>query len=139
VSLAPTGGETPTEPAPSKAQSSKAQSSTTSDQGLALGRVVAAFVFALCALAFFAVGVVLAVTPANQLPGFLGHANSSTHHTLRGVGSLIVGLVFTAAAWFALRYQSLALEEARAADAGGRAAESRPAAGAEDSENLPAA
>jgi hypothetical protein len=133
VSLAPTGGETPTESSPSKALSS-----ATGEEGLALGRVVAAIVFALCALAFFAVGVVLGITPANQLPGFLGHANSNTHHTLRGVGSLIVGLVFTAAAWFALRYRSLALEEARAADAAERA-ESRPAAGAEDSENLPAA
>jgi hypothetical protein len=87
-----------------------------SDERLAPGRIVAAIVFALFALAFFAAGIVLAVTPASQLPGFLGSANSSQHHTLRGVGSVIVGLVFTAAAWFALRYQSLALEEARAAD-----------------------
>jgi len=132
VSLAPTGGETPKESLPSK-------SLDAGGEKLALGRIVAAVVFALFALAFFAAGVVLAITPADQLPGFLGHANSSTHHTLRGVGSLIVGLVFTAAAWFALRYQSLALEEARAADAAERPAESRPVAGASDSQNLPAA
>ena len=84
----------------------------------------------------------MAITPANQLPGFLGHANSSAHHTLRGVGSLIVGLVFTAAAWFALRYQSLALEQARAADAAPRPAHGRPVTARrrrDDSQNLPAA
>jgi hypothetical protein len=110
-----------------------------SEERLAPGRIVATIVFAVFALAFFAVGVVLAVTPADQLPGFLGHADSHTRHTLRGVGSLIVGLVFTAAAWFALRYQSLALEEARAADAARQAAEARTAADADNSENLPAA
>jgi hypothetical protein len=137
VSLAPTDEETPKESLPSK-------SPDVGDESLALGRIVAAVVFALVALAFFAAGVVLAITPANQLPGFLGHANSGTHHTLRGVGSLIVGLVFIAAAWFALRYQSLALEQARAADAApqpaeSRSAESQPVAGATDSQNLPAA
>jgi hypothetical protein len=47
--------------------------------------------------------------------------------------------VFTAAAWFALRYQSLALEQARAADAARQAPQARSVAGADDSENLPAA
>ncbi len=109
-----------------------------SEERLAPGRIVATIVFAVFALAFFAVGIVLAVTPADQLPGFLGQANSGTHHTLRGVGSLIVGLVFTAAAWFALRYRSLALEEARAADAARQAAEARTPADAKDSQDLPA-
>ena len=161
MSLAPTDGETPKESLPSKDVPSKDvplkdQPSTTlasmtlppanrgphGDAGgekLALGRIISAIVFALFALAFFAAGVILALTPANQLPGFLGHAGSATHHTLRGVGSLIVGLVFTAAAWFALRYQSLALEEARAADAAQQPAQKRSAAGAKDSQNLPAA
>src|SRR5258707_2488591 len=108
------------------------------DERLALRRLGPAIVFALFALAFFAAGVGLAVTPADQLPGFLGHADSPAHHTLRGVGSLIVCLVFTAAAWFALRYQSPSLEEARPADAAHPPAESPPGAGAEDSQNLPA-
>ena len=129
MSLAPAGGQTPEDPVPSR----------TDDEKLAVGRVVAAIVFAAFALAFFAVGGVLAITPANQLPSFLGHANSGTHHTLRGVGSVIVGLVFTAAAWFALRYQSLALEEARAADAVRQGAQAQAVAGTGDSENLPAA
>jgi amino acid permease len=81
------------------------------------GRIVAAIVFALIALSFFTAGAVLATTPADQLPGFLGHDSTGKHHTLRGIGSLLVGLVFTAAAWFAARYQSLALEEARAVEA----------------------
>ena len=89
------------------------------------GRIVAAIAFALIALAFFAAGVILAVTPADQLPGILGHDGTSKHHTLRGIGSLLVGLVFTAAAWFSARYQPLALEEARAAEAARLAAHSQ--------------
>lgn len=139
MSLAPTDGETPKESVPSKTLASQDLPSKSGDEKLAAGRVVAAIVFALFALAFFAAGAVLAITPAKQLPGFLGYANSHTHHTLRGIGSLIVGLVFTAAAWFALRYQSLALEQARAADAGRQAPQARSVAGADDSENLPAA
>lgn len=127
---------------PSKTLTSQDLPSKSRDEKLAAGRVVAAIVFALFALAFFAAGAVLATTPANQLPGFLGYAHSHTHHTLRGIGSLIVGLVFTAAAWFALRYQSLALEQARAADAADasrQVPQARSVAGADDSENLPAA
>lgn len=141
MSLAPTDGETPKESVPSKTLASADLPATPGDEKLAPGRVIAAIVFALFALAFFAAGVVLAITPARHLPGFLGYANSSTHHTLRGIGSLIVGLVFTAAAWFALRYQSLALEQARAADAARQAPPPRPVAGADadDSENRPAA
>ena len=127
MSLAPTGGQTPEEPSPSKTEK------------LAPGRIAAAAIFALCALAFFAAGIVLAITPADQLPGFLGHTGSHTRHALRGVGSLIVGLVFVAAAWFALRYQSLALEEARAADAAASDPPAPAAAEADNSENLPAA
>jgi hypothetical protein len=88
------------------------------------GRIVAAIVFALIALAFFGAGLVLAITPADQLPGVLGHDGTSKHHTLRGIGSLLVGLVFTAAAWFAARYQSLAQEEACAVEAARLAARS---------------
>jgi hypothetical protein len=89
------------------------------------GRIVAAIVFALIALAFFAAAAALAIMPADQLPGFLGPDSTGKHHTLRGIGSLLVGLVFTAAAWFAARYQSLALEEARATEAARLAAQSQ--------------
>jgi len=77
------------------------------------------------------VGVILGITPANHLPGFLGPSASGQRHTLRGVGSILVGLVFTVSAWFALRYRSLALEEAREADlAGARAGADQPATAA---------
>jgi glycerol uptake facilitator-like aquaporin len=79
------------------------------------GRIIAAIIFALLAIAFFVVGVILEITPDNHLPGFLGHSASDHRHALRGVGSILVGLVFTVSAWFALRYQSPALEEAREA------------------------
>lgn len=106
------------------------------DGKLPPGRIIAAIIFALLAIAFFVVGVILGITPANHLPGFLGRSASGHRHTLRGVGSILVGLVFTVSAWFALRYRSLALEEARAADlaaarAGADAAAGQPpAAGA---------
>jgi len=86
------------------------------DENLARGRIIAAIIFALLAIAFFVTGVILEITPVSQLPGFLGHSASGHHHTLRGVGSILVGLVFTVSAWFALRYRSQALEEAREAD-----------------------
>ena len=106
------------------------------EEKLAPGRIVAAIVFALFAIAFFVVAVVYVTTPARDLPGFMERTNSGTHHDLRGVGTFLVGLVFTVAAWFALRYRSLALEEAREADrAAQAAASSQPAAGGDTLEN----
>jgi len=97
------------------------------DQKLARGRIIAAIIFALLAIAFFVVGVILGTTPASHLPGFLGHSASGHRHTLRGVGSILAGLVFTVSAWFALRYRSLALEQAREADlAAARAGADQP-------------
>ncbi len=95
---------------------------TDDEERLAPGRIVAAIIFALFAIAFFAVAVIYATTPARQLPGFLGHARSGSHHELRAVGSFLVGLAFAVAGWFALRYRSLALEEAREADRAASAA-----------------
>lgn len=69
------------------------------------GRTAVAVVFAIVALVFLAAGIVIAIMPANDLPGFLGHLDGSTgHHPLRAVGSLLVGVVFAIAAWFALKY-----------------------------------
>jgi hypothetical protein len=99
-------------PAPSSAPSSP----SADDEKLAPGRIVAAIVFAVFAVASLAAAVVYVTTPARDLPGFMGPANSGQHHALRAVGSLVTGLVLLAAAWFALRYRSLALEEAREAD-----------------------
>jgi hypothetical protein len=101
------------------------------DEKLARGRIIAAIIFALLAIAFFVTGVILGITPVSQLPGFLGHSPSGHRHTLRGVGSILVGLVFTVSAWFSLRYRSLALVEAREADlAPARAGADRPSAAA---------
>jgi hypothetical protein len=89
--------------------------STEDDEKLGMGRVVAAIVFALLALTFFVIAVLYLTMPDDKLPGFLGYAHSRQHHALRGVGSVLLALLFTVAAWFALRYQSLALEEAHEA------------------------
>ena len=108
---------------------------TDDEERLAPGRIVAAIIFALFAVAFFAAACVYATTPAHSLPGFMGPAHTRAHHDLRAVGSFLVGLAFTVAAWFALRYRSLALEEAREADRAAQAAAQaatspEPAAGA---------
>jgi hypothetical protein len=64
-------------------------------------------IFAIVALVFLAAGVAMAIMTASSLPGFLGHLDGSTgHHPLRAVGSLLVGVVFAVASWFALKYQA---------------------------------
>jgi hypothetical protein len=66
------------------------------------GRIIATIVLALVALACF---------------GETGkYLLSQHHHTVRIVGSFVLGLVLAIGAWFALRYQSLAAEEAREAE-----------------------
>lgn len=95
-------------------------------------RIAAAIVFALVALAFFAAGVFVEVTPAYQLPGFLGHAPSSHPRMLRGVAAILAGLVFTAAAWFAARYRPLEEEDLKGAGPAARQqAEPEPGAAAD--------
>lgn len=90
--------------------------STDDDEKLAPGRIVAAIILAVLAIAFLVAACIYVTTPSNQLPGFLGQDQSSAHHTARAAGSLVIGLAFAIGAWFALRYQSLALEEAREAE-----------------------
>ena len=80
--------------------------STTTGPNPVTGRTAVAAVFAIVALVFLAAGIVIAVMPASSLPGFLGHLDGSGgHHPLRAVGSLLVGVVFAVASWFALKYQ----------------------------------
>jgi hypothetical protein len=102
--------------------------STDDDEKLAPGRIVAAIIFAVFAVAFVVIAGVYMVTPDSSLPGFMGYAQSSAHHTVRGVMSFVIGLAFALAAWFALRYRSLALEEAREADRAAALAEAGQAA-----------
>ncbi|HEX6452464.1 MAG TPA: hypothetical protein VF060_23765 [Trebonia sp.] len=81
--------------------------STTTGPNPATGRATIAVIFAIVALVFLAAGVAMAIMPASSLPGFLGHLDGSTgHHPLRAVGSLLVGVVFAVASWFALKYQA---------------------------------
>ena len=88
--------------------------STDDDEKIAPGRIVAAIIFALLALAFFGITVYYLV---------------SSHHSLRGVGSFVLGLAFVGSSWFVLRYRSLALEEAREADRAAALAEAPSATG----------
>jgi hypothetical protein len=78
----------------------------TDEEKLAPGRIIAAILLAVFAIAFFAAAVVFLI---------VGH-----HHALRAAGGFLAGLVFLVAAWFALRYRSPALEAAREADQAAR-------------------
>ena len=104
---------------------------TDDEEKLAPGRIVATIVFGAFAIAFFAAAFVYFTTPAHSLPSFMGYAATRAIHRLYAVGTFLVGLVFTVAAWFALRYRSLALEEALEAErpAEAPAASPRPMAG----------
>ena len=90
--------------------------STDDDEKLAPGRIVAAIFFALLALAF------LVFACLNLAMG--------AQHTVRGVGSLVPALAAVTGAWFALRYQSLAEEEAREAERAAAMAEANAERGA---------
>jgi drug/metabolite transporter (DMT)-like permease len=75
---------------------------TNHDEKLSPGRIVATIVLALLALVCF---------------GETGrYLFSQHHHSVRIVGSGILGVALAIGAWFALRYQSLAREEAREAE-----------------------
>jgi hypothetical protein len=88
--------------------------SRSSGSGATTGRIAAAVVLGLVAIAFLVVGIIYSVEPAGSLPTWLGHETawinnknvpSPSYHPLRAVGSLIAGVVFAIGAWFTLRYQ----------------------------------
>jgi len=72
------------------------------DEKLAPGRIVATITLALLALVCFGTSGTYVLSP--------------DHHSVRIIGSFILGVAFVIGAWFALRYQSLAAEEAREAE-----------------------
>jgi len=77
------------------------------------GRTITAVIAGVIALVFIVAGIIYVAEPAGSLPGFMGHvAGSSGHHPLRAAGSLIVGVVFAVAAWFALKYKGKAVTSA---------------------------
>ena len=88
------------------------------DEKLAPGRIVATITLALLALVCFGTSGTYVLSP--------------DHHSVRIIGSFILGVAFVIGAWFALRYQSLAAEEhvARAAEAAVGAAVSAATEGA---------
>jgi hypothetical protein len=75
---------------------------TGDDEKLGLARTVATIVFIL--LAFVCLGEVGRYMLARH------------HHVVRIVGVLFLAALFAIGAWFSLRYQSLAAEEAREAE-----------------------
>jgi hypothetical protein len=80
------------------------ESSVPGTDGVKLGpgRIVATIVLALLALVCF---------------GLTGkYLLAQQHHAIRIVGSFFFAVAFAIGAWFALRYQSLAAEEAREAE-----------------------
>jgi ABC-type Na+ efflux pump permease subunit len=95
------------------------------DEKIGPGRIVAAIIFALLAIAFLVAACIYLTTPAHSLPSFMGYARTRAIHRLYAVGTFLIGLAFAVATWFALRYRSLALEEAREAE---QAAEAAPQA-----------
>ena len=83
--------------------------SPSTESGSSTVRTVIAVILGVAALVFIVAGIVYIAVPADSLPGFMGHvANSTGHHPLRAAGSLIVGVVFAIAAWFALKYKGKA-------------------------------
>jgi len=95
------------------------------DEKTGPGRIAVAVICTVLAIAFVVAGVIYATTPADSLPGFMGHAHTHAIRRLYAVGTGLIGLAFAVAAWFALRYRSLALEEALEAGQAGQAQAAR--------------
>jgi len=94
---------------------------------LTTGRIAAAVILAIVAIAFFVVGIIFCLVPSGSLPDWLGHSTvwvggkelpSPGYHPLRAVGSLIVGAVFAIGAWFSLWYSGTGPETETGAGAG---------------------
>ncbi len=91
------------------------------------GRIAAAVILAVVAIAFLVVGIIFCVEPSGSLPSWLGHSTvlvgnkevpSPGYHPLRAVGSLIAGVVFAIGAWFSLRYKVTETETGAGAGTG---------------------
>ena len=82
-------------------------SSTSGSAERSSGRTILAVILGIIALIFIVVAIIYVAEPAKSLPSFVpGHiANSTGHHPLRAVGSLVIGIVFAVGAWFALAYK----------------------------------
>ena len=85
--------------------------SVSASSGRPAARVVTAVILAVIALVLVIVGIIYFIEPSKSLPSMMpGHlaataADSGKNHPLKGTGSLILGVIFFAAAWFALSFQ----------------------------------
>ncbi len=74
-------------------------------------RVLTAVILAVIAIVLVILGALYLAEPSKSLPSMIpGHlaataANSGKNHPLRGAGCLVLGVIFFAAAWFALSFQ----------------------------------
>src|ERR1700719_3182655 len=82
-------------------------SATSGSSERSSGRTILAVILGIIALVFIVVAVIYLIEPAKSLPSFIpGHiAGSTGHHPLKATGSLVLGIAFAVAAWFALAYK----------------------------------
>jgi hypothetical protein len=79
--------------------------------GRPAARVVTAVILAVLAIVLVIIGVIYLAEPSASLPSVLpGHllpsqTGASKNHPLRGAGCLVLGVIFSGAAWFALSFQ----------------------------------
>jgi hypothetical protein len=85
--------------------------SVSSSPGRPAARVVTAVILAIIAIVLIVVAIIYFIEPSKSLPSVMpGHlaataAGSGKNHPLRGAGCLVLGVIFFAAAWFALSFQ----------------------------------
>jgi preprotein translocase subunit SecY len=96
----------------------KKLASVSQSPGRPAARVVTAVILAVIALLLVIVGIIYFAEPSRSLPSMIpGHlaataADSGKNHPLRGAGCLVLGVIFFAAAWFALSFQPKAASAA---------------------------
>jgi uncharacterized membrane protein HdeD (DUF308 family) len=82
--------------------------------GRSTGRVVAAAILGVVGILLIIAAILYFTQPAHSLPSFLGtikynghnHARAYSHRNLRGIVSIIVGVICLIAAWFAYFWKS---------------------------------
>ena len=85
-----------------------------STAGRSTGRTVAAAILGVVGILLIIAAILYFTQPAHSLPSILGtikynghnHSRAYDHRTLRGIVSLIVGLICLIAAWFAYFWKS---------------------------------
>jgi Ca2+/Na+ antiporter len=82
--------------------------------GRSTGRVIGAIVLAVIGIIAVVAAIMYFTTPAHSLPSVLGaiaynghnHTRAYSHRTLRGVVSIIVGVILLVGAWFAYAWKA---------------------------------